>query len=159
MVKEKSILIRVSEEDKKQLQDAANVVGRSLTTFMVEAARKEALRLARRPEVRGEHRGVPAWFRGICQEAALGGGNGYEDAGYRLARALATEIPADVDHKQWSVAVEMLKDSLAAPGDDEEVWYWFTRRYPKFMELVVPRRRARFIYGVRRAYEDGCIEA
>ena len=158
MTKEAPILIRISAGDKKALQDAAIAVGKSLTTFIVEAAKEEALRLARSAARRSRRRGVPIWFHGICQEAAAHGGNGYEDAGYRLAAALAREIPAGIDRIQWSVTVQVLKDSLAA-GDDEEVWSWFATHYPKFMDLVAKRWRDRFLYGVHRADEDGRIHA
>ena len=43
MTKEAPILIRISAGDKKVLQDAAIAVGKSLTTFIVEAAKEVVL--------------------------------------------------------------------------------------------------------------------
>jgi hypothetical protein len=98
--------------------------------------------------------GVPTFFKACCFEAANGGANGYAHPGWHLAASLGTQVPDDIERDDdWQEEVEAL-EQLLADNDDESVWAWFKRHYPKCMALVPVRRRMQFVAGVRQAYED-----
>lgn len=105
----------------------------------------------------GVHTGVPGFFRACCWEATRGGTNGYFNAGWALANAIGSESPYDLETEDWQEEVETLK-SLLANGDDEGVWNWYRRHYPRAMTLVPARRREQFVAGVHQAWEDGRVE-
>lgn len=151
-------MLRISIEDKATIKAAAVQVGKSLTTFIVEAALKQVRVVQRRPPSRGIHGGLPTWFRATCYDAANGGANGYESAGFGLARACGSEIPHDLDFDEWGIQVDVLK-GLLDDEDGDGAWKWFKQHYPKCMVLVPSRRWQQFIDGVRRAHEDGLIAA
>ncbi len=156
--KDEIIVIRVSEDDKAELQSAASKAGHSLTNFMLDASKSAAQRLKGQPEVRGGvHTGVASWFRATCRTAAAGGAAGYEMAGFSLTGKLHSEMPLDVEEDEWAETIAKL-ESLLEADDDIAVLGWFESRYPRFMQLVPMRRRAQFLEGVRRAYREGEIE-
>jgi hypothetical protein len=157
MVKGESVVLRISAEDKKAIKAAAERGGKSLTTFITEAAMKQAREVERRPPAKGIHGGVPTFFRACCMTAASGGESGYASPGWHLASAVGSQIPYDLDLDEWEQEVDALKE-LLADGDDEGAWDWFKRHYPKCMALVPTRRRDQFVQGVRRAYDEDRIE-
>jgi Protein of unknown function (DUF1778) len=142
-----NLVLRISIEQKAEIQSGANALGQSLTTFFIDAALKQA---------RGVHGGVPTWFRATCYEAANGGATSYETAGRKLASAVGAEVPHNVDLDDWVAEVAVLIDLLAGK-DERGAWEWFQQHYPKFMALVPARRREQFIAGVLRAYLEDCI--
>jgi hypothetical protein len=151
-----NLVLRISIEQKAEIQSGANALGQSLTTFVIDAALKQARRVAKRPPTRGVHGGVPTWFRATCYEAANGGATSYETAGRKLASAVGAEVPHNVDLDDWVAEVAVLIDLLAGK-DERGAWEWFQQHYPKFMALVPARRREQFIAGVLRAYLEDCI--
>lgn len=150
------IVLRISTDDKTVIKNAADANGKSLTTFIVEASRKQADRSAKHPPARGVHGGLPTWFRATCREAAHGGALGYENVGWKLAGSVGGEIPIDIETDDWVEEVKVLTD-LLADREDESVWKWFKQHYPRLIALVPTRRRDQFLDGVRRAYKDGDI--
>lgn len=148
-------MLRISQEDKHTIKCAAELIGKSVTEFILGASLKEAERVSKNPP-RGQHGGVAGWFRAMCAGAAQGGHNGYEFPAYRLATSLGTEMPDDVDVQEWIEIVDGLKKVLAA-GNNNAVLLWFHVRYPKWLALIPSRRRDQFIHGVLRAYEDGQV--
>lgn len=96
----------------------------------------------------------PTFFRALCAEAARGGRHTYEYAGYSLAAALRDLGPYSLDEDEWWDEIEKLGCHLDN-DDDEEMWVWFRDRLPLCIALVPTRRRAKFIAGVKRAFEEG----
>jgi len=154
MVKTESIVLRVDQEVKSRIQDVASKIGKTATTFILEAAEKEARRIEKRPPPKGVHGGVPAYFKIHCVEASRGGSRGYEEAGYHLAIHIDdSEIPDDLDFEEWSIQIKNMI-SLLDDTDLEGVWEWFNSHYPKCMKLVPRRRMEQFINGVIRAWDE-----
>lgn len=58
----------------------------------------------------------------------------------------------DVVEEKVDELLEYLKHQ-----DDQAAIDWFRREFPKCMRLVPPRRRQRFLLGVRMAAEEGLI--
>ena len=155
-------MLRISTENKATIKEAATIVGKSLTTFITDAALKQAKQVERRPPARGVHGGVPSWFRATCYEASKGGAGGYKIAGYKLASSLGKESPHDIEDDEWSEEIEKLKGLLDVAvkrsshgpytriDDGAPVIAWFTEHYPKAMALVPARRRDQFVAGVAR---------
>jgi len=106
---------------------------------------------------RGAHTGVPTHFHAHCREVTRGGDRSYYSPGYALARAVGADQPYGIDMDEWVEEIGALQE-LLAEGDTEGTWRWFVRHYPKMMALIPPRRREKFICGVRAAYDDGCVE-
>ena len=104
----------------------------------------------------GQHRGVPAHFRALCYEASRGSRAGYSHIGYHLASLLTGEIPYDLDSEKWLDELLHLTRMLEA-DEEKNVWKWFHKHLPKFMELIPSRRKAQFLSGVWMAYEEGLI--
>jgi hypothetical protein len=153
-----ALLLRISGTLKKELKDAAASVGQSMTTFVTDAITKRVEHLKRHPPkgppTRGVHGGVPSFFRANCMEAARGGANGYQAAGWHLANAICSgQEPYEVEEEEWEAEVEALKELLES-DDVAGVWGWFKRHYPKCMALVPIRRREQFVAGVKSAYEE-----
>ena len=154
MVKTESIVLRVDQEVKSRIQDVASKIGKTATTFILEAAEKEAKRIEKRPLPKGVHGGVPTYFRINCLEASRGGSRGYEEAGYHLAIHIdSSEIPYDIDDEEWSIRLNSMI-SLLDDADNEGVWEWFNIHYPKCMKHVPRRRMEQFIKGIKRAWDN-----
>lgn len=106
----------------------------------------------------GVHGGIPNFFRAACHTAAQGGSSGYASAGWHLANSLGTQLPYDLDEDEWAEEIEGLQ-TFAAEDDGRAIWDWFVAHFPKAMTLVPAQRRDRFVEGVRRAWEEGRINA
>ena len=152
MVRSKTIVMRVDPETKQRIGEAALKAGKSITTFVLEAAMRAATRELTAP--RRQYKGVPKYFGIRCSEAQRGGSGGYEAAGYQLAMHVHTEHPLEGTLAEWQNECAQLCD-LCRSRDDEDVWTWFADHYPRCMELVPDRRRDQFLKGVYKAYEDG----
>ena len=157
MVKGEVVVMRVSEEEKTVIAEAAGKLGKSATRFVVDAALKEARAIAKKGGPRGVHTGAPSYLKALCFEAAQGGAGGYSHVGYRLAAGVGAEQPHDVEENEWADEVEKLSEMLDR-DDSEPVWRWFRDHYPKIMALVPTRRREQFLAGVREAHQEGLIE-
>ncbi len=147
------IHIRVDEDTKQSIEEAARRQGKSLTTFVIDAAAKAANRVPD-DQVRStrKFRGVPTYFRACCMEASRGGSLGYDHPAYHLSIHLDSEIPWEADLDGWSEEIERLLEHLENQ-DDDGIWEWFTEHYPACMKLVPRRRWKQFVQGVHLAYE------
>lgn len=103
--------------------------------------------------ISGQHTGVPAFFRACCREASRGNEWTYAHPGYHLAIHLWQQQPYDMDDDQWAKETDRLTNTLDQ-DDDDGVWNWLKEHFPKCMHLVPQRRKARFVAGVRLAYEE-----
>lgn len=156
------LLLRISQEDKGKISEAATRRGESLTTFVRRVCLREAdnelkkeAKKMEQVETRPKHTGVPSFFRSCCLEATRGGESGYWNAGWHLAIHTEEEMPYDIeDDEQWEEMLDELRE--AASNDDvDAVWDWYCKVFPKCMELVPIRRKDQFVNGVRQAWEDG----
>ena len=145
MVKDKTIVIRVSAEEKERLEAAAKVRNQSVTSFLVDSGKKEA---AKKPRVSSAtFNGVPTFFGALCAEARLGGTNGYYLAGHEFTRQLESNSPHELSEDEWYDQLEALQ-RMADDEDDRGIWKWLLRIYPRCMELVPTRRREQFLKGM-----------
>jgi hypothetical protein len=154
--------VRIAEEDKAIIEVAARRSGRTVTAFLIGAAVAEAKRLAKRPE-RGIHGQIPNWFREICASASKGGAVGYDDVGIRLARELREGKPAGISSNEWATRLDDLNQACHAasrgkafadlvtgrnPENADRIWMWFSRYFPRYMEMIPARRGVSFVVGV-----------
>ncbi len=148
--KEHLITMRVSAEDKEALEEAARARGQSLTKFLIDSGRKQA-RSKRKPKLTGP---LPTFFRALCEQAKLGGANGYWTAGHELTRHLDALKPYDIESEsRWLAEIEHLAGYID-DGDDDASWEWFEKYLPRCAALVPKRRRESFIAGVADYAED-----
>lgn len=161
MAKGKTLVLRISEELKQAIADAAGKRSQSMSTFIedaVTAVLRRPERKRRAKAVHGAHSGVPTWFRASAWTASSGGAHGYEGVGLALAGALGTEAPWDIDDLDgWDAEIEDLRAAMAE-GDREAAWDWFVDHYPEMMKLIPPRRRPQFLDGVQRRYDEDGLE-
>jgi hypothetical protein len=171
MAKSETIMVRVSAETKARIKAAAHRLGKSVTTFVLEAAEKAAGKVEAMPTTIEKPKGrgaCPTFFVACCHEAARGGTNGYAAAGRTLARRLHDLAPWEMEEDEWEEELRLLEDRLYPPRDggllaifnpdDEQVWEWFTRNLPRCTALVPRRRREQFLAGVYEAVEEGDVE-
>ena len=157
MAKTSFIHIRIDEDAKQTIEEAARRQGKSLTTFVVDAAVKAANRVPEdRERSKRRFQGVPTYFRACCMEATRGGELGYGHPAYHLSIHLCTEVPWAADFDGWSDEIQRLLEHLAN-RDDEGVWEWFIEHFPSWMKLVPRRRWSQFVHGVHLAYEEDRI--
>ena len=149
--------IRVDQDTKQTIEEAARRQGKSLTSFVIDAAVKAANRVPE-DQVRSarKSRGVPKYFRACCMEASRGGELGYGHPAYHLSIHLDSEVPWEADIDGWNDEIQTLLEHLEN-HDDEGIWDWFTEHYPACMELVPRRRWKQFVQGVYVAHEQDRI--
>jgi Protein of unknown function (DUF1778) len=132
----KLICFRVDEEQKARIEAAANILNKSVTTFVKETVMSVVEKVESRPRKQTEHlnlfdtegrpapesprakqkkpsAAVPAWFRELCREAARGGSFGFHRVGYRWASNMPPDIPPGFTYSEWQEQVESIKNSLA----------------------------------------------
>jgi hypothetical protein len=91
--------------------------------------------------------GLPSFIRACLYEASRPGGYGYEAAGYRLGRALDSEVPLNAEIDEWDKELSHVDGFLQ---DDEQLGTWLVSTYPRILSRVPSKRRAAFVAGVRR---------
>jgi hypothetical protein len=158
MPKSHFIILRVDLETKQRIEAAARARGLSVTTFVLEATEKVAGKAIPKPATSAS-RGVPAFFRALCQEATRGGGLSYRVAGYELTRRLPELIESATPKERERKSEEFT--ALAGPKkprDEAKVLAWFNRELPRCMKLVPSRRFGQFVEGVYQAAEAGLPE-
>src|SRR5262245_15604293 len=107
MTKSSTIILRVTPALKERIAAAAGRQGKSLTTFLLEAAERAAEKVESLPTApqRPSGRGAcPTWFVARCWEAAQGPG-GYATAGYALAGALPGLQLWELPDEDWVAAL------------------------------------------------------
>jgi hypothetical protein len=153
---------------KARIANAAGSQGKSLTTFLLEAAERAAAKVESRPTAPkkpGGRGACPTWFVARCWEAAQGGTGGYAAAGHALAAALPAEHPWELSDEQWAAALDSLGELIGIgrrrlvrlERDDAAVWAWLEEYVPRCAALIPRRRRQAFLAGLYRAAEDETI--
>jgi len=151
MVRDKRIVIRVSAEDKADLEAAAKARSQSITSFLVEAGKKEAVK---KPRVSSAgFRGVPTNILASLYEARHGGTNGYYWVSKKFTAQLESNVPYDLDSDQWDRCIDDLH-GMVSRGNDLEIWAWLKRFFPRVMQLVPSRRREQFLKGLYAFAEE-----
>ena len=150
--KEETIVLRVSSEDKEELQRAAGRLGKSLTSYLLGVGKKQA-RTDNKRALSSSFRGVPTFFKALCAEARLGGANGYYVAAHELTRHLHSNVPDELYEEEWLAELDRLVEMILAERDDA-VWEWFNHYLPKCMTLIPKRRKDRFLAGVYGFLEE-----
>jgi Endodeoxyribonuclease RusA len=107
--------------------------------------------------VRGQHSGLPTFFRARCREAANGQIT-YADVGRCLGGALWHEQPYGLDDPEWAERIDLLSNLLSRE-DQEGAWNWFREHLPNHIGLVPPRRKSQFLRGVICAFDNGEVDA
>lgn len=149
------LTIRVPQELKDQLAKAAQATGQSLSTFVLQAARRAAAKVTTRTSPDTQATGAcPSFFRSLCATATAGGGHGYDRAGYELARHAHSLGPDAMPERTWEQRVDELSD-LCHKSQNEAVAQWFRKNLPACMKLVPRRRHLTLAEGAIECYHDG----
>jgi hypothetical protein len=161
--KDAVLTIRVEEDVKTKLQEAAKWRDQSLTTFIVEASLKAAEKALESEKVWASlgvkgTRKPSAHFRKLCEEASQGGSWGSEKGwhlvGYKMACSTQDKpLYGAIDVKRL---IE-LKNALARK-DRDAVWAWYLDEFPVHMFSVPSKRKDRYLDGVFQAWDDGHLE-
>ena len=115
---------------------------------------KEVVRIEKAGGPKATPRGhVPTFFLASCVTASTGGSQSYKWVGHTLVGALHTEAPYEIED-EWMQRLGELEELLKSEGTDEDVIAWFNRNLPRFIAQIPPRRRARFIEGMRERCEE-----
>ena len=161
MVKDKTLIIRLTEAEKKDIENAAKKSGISMTTFAINTILKETKTVLSEKErmvenviVRPTHKGVPTFFRVLCLTASQGGTHSYQEAGYHLASTTDSEMPFETDEDEWAENLQELEDFIINQ-DRDGIWRWYRQTYTRAMALVPIRRKDSFVDGVLEAFEEG----
>lgn len=109
--------------------------------------------------------GIPAFFRGLCNEARSGGRGGYKAAGHELARHVSNLVEGDDPAAKLDELASLLFPCTAddplriayVRRDHDALWAWFKRDFPRCMDLVPTRRRRKFLEGIYQAADDGLV--
>ena len=146
------ISMRLPEGAKERLRRAAEASGRTITSFVLEAASKHAdAILGAVSEETPVCNEVPLDFQGMCRDVQSGGTNlTYEHVGYWLARHIKRRdlVPRNVDLDRWMQELDGL-ENVARNGRDREILDWFLVHYAPCMQFIPARQRGQFANGVR----------
>ena len=142
------LTIRIQEDEKSRIEEAATRRGKTLSAFVLEAAMKATSRVEDEDPAKVSRgpQGVPAFFRTLCETAQAGGGEGYGLAGRMLARHAPDLIPEGVSKAEWRRQVDGLI-VLSGRRMDWKVAEWFDQHFPECMTHVPSRRRLVFVQG------------
>jgi hypothetical protein len=162
MARSRYIIVRVDDETKTRLEQAARGRHQNLTTFVLDAAEQAARRKTTpvaidpasrvvKPRGRGP---CPSYFVCCCAEASRGGAGGYVTAGRELARHLADEAPRNYSARDWAEKLQDLKRLVGGGKDDDGVLAWFDVELPRCMKLIPRRKRPQFLQGVHASFEE-----
>jgi hypothetical protein len=176
MAKTELIIVRVDLATKERLSQAAARLGKSLTTFLLEAADKAARKAEAMPApmlFKPKGKGAcPTYFVGCCNEAAQGGAGGYFQAGYTLATHIGAAMPYELDEDEEAAELEQLSE-LLLPADPEQgglrkirrelrddgaLLAWLEKNVPRCLALIPARRRKQFVAGFYAAADDDAID-
>jgi hypothetical protein len=179
MVKNQTIIIRVEKDVKRRIEAAAARQGKSVTTFLLEAAetavrKVEAMTTVQKPRGKGA---CPTYFVASCYEAQQGGTGGWANAGFALAIHLASEKPYELEDEAWQQTLDQFahllerkfqamgaldmsyfRSSTALDDDDRHVLGWLQEYFPRCLALVPARRRRSFLAGFYQAYADDRVQ-
>src|SRR6476660_8674668 len=106
MAKTASIIMRVDPAVKQRIEEAATRSGKTLTTFLLEAAMEAVQKAATEPDhthpTTAKYQGIPKYFALHRMEAQNGGDRGYDWPAYHLAIHVYDENPSDVTWQEWT---------------------------------------------------------
>jgi hypothetical protein len=98
----------------------------------------------------------PTYWRATCHAASMDHRDGYEPAGYVLARDAGRLLWEDLDRDDAVGRLETLRGLFWPVPDGDAVLAWFDRELPRCMALVPAPRRRQFLKGVcRYVVDDG----
>jgi hypothetical protein len=130
------LILRIDDEEKHLIADAAATCGESITALVRRASLAEAKKAL--TEKKTKENTSPAYpnLRIRCAtcyaEAKQGGANGYEKAGRYIATFIIQE-----DAEAWKTG-----------GDKQKVVEWFSKNYPDVLKSVPKRRQKQFVKGI-----------
>jgi len=158
MAKTELIIVRVDPETKSRIEAAARLTGKSITTFILEAAEKAARKAEAMPtaamQTKPKGRGAcPTFFLAFCTGARQGGESGYFGAGHELMRHVASLGDDELGEAEWDARLDQLEE-LLTQEDDDGILQWFEQELPRCMKLVPARRRGQFLKGVYAMFEE-----
>jgi hypothetical protein len=96
----------------------------------------------------------PTWFWARCKTAAQGGSEGYDSAGYELARHLESLEPDDLDGDDWAATLEAIQ-AFIQNRNDMEAFALLDLYLPRCTAMVPAQRRKKFMEGFRECIDDG----
>ena len=152
-----TIHLRISAENKRIIETAAQSLGLSTTEYVEQVMSQQAQQDldasaadAGHPET--DENGVPLAFVRMVRTARSGGESGYRNAGYWLATYIR-EWHADDEE------VGHLRRYMRS-GNESGALGWLMQHYENFLAYVPrPRPRRRQLYrGLRQAYVEGALE-
>jgi hypothetical protein len=158
------LTIRIGAEEKRRIAEASRRVGKSITSFVLEAVMSSVETSEASVEAEGGTHCVadgpcPTFFRALCLTAQAGGEAGYAHAGFALTGALPAEDPYELSSEEWDARLDALEALLKVRDSDPAIEDWFEMNLPRCIVLVPKRRRPRFIAGVRMRFErDGGLQ-
>jgi hypothetical protein len=152
MGKTTMLTIRVEEDVKELIESAATRLGRTISAFVLDAAVKAANRVKDEEPSKLSRgaKGVPVFFRTLCETAKEGGGTGYELSGRFLADIAEYLVPVGMSRAAWREHVKELT-RISGLRLDEKVGAWFDLHLPECMALIPARRRQSFVKGAMSA--------
>lgn len=153
MAKSETIVVRVDTELKRRLEAAARKSGGTLTSFVLDASERAAIKEEAKPVSCRWDRRVPQFFRKCCDHATSGGSQGYVRCGYVFAERLDRHPPRGVSESDLEERLLLLEGFLQE-GDDDAIWNWLRANYPQCLTLIPSRRKAQFLAGVYQAFDD-----
>jgi hypothetical protein len=150
------LTLRIDADLKKRIAAAAARRGKSITTFVLEAATSEVNVVESEPSARAIERGpLPTFFVALCTTAAAGGrGGSYVEAAQELTRHLRDLCPYEIEGGEWNERVDVLVEAVTNGATDEVILDWFDQSLPRCMALVPRRRRDKFAERVRGFLEN-----
>lgn len=154
------ICIRVTDEERRVFQEAAESRHKTLTDFIKDAATEAAKKPIKQQRESHAHTGLPTYIRASIYHARRGGAVSYREVGWNLAIHLNGEIPASASFDDWQDELDALGDLLfpAHKRDAAKVLAWFDSHYPRIMNEIPRRRRSQFLEGVYDAADEEKIE-
>jgi len=157
-----TLIIRMAIEDKEKVTIAAAKQGLSITEFVTSATLNKAKAvLLKQKNImenndirRPTHGGIPTYFRALCYTASKGGEQGYNWVGFSFSQDTESEVPSDADSEQWREMLGQIQKYIEY-RDEENIWLWYKKTYPKALALIPAKRRKSFVRGILKAYDEG----
>lgn len=154
------ICIRVTDNEKRRFQEAAERRHKTLTEFIKDAATEAAKKPVKPEREKHAHTGLPSYIRASIYHASRGGAVSYREVGWNLAIHLNGELPLSATLDDWQGELDALGKLLfpANRRDASKVLAWFDEHYPRIMKEVPRRRREQFLEGVYSAADEERVE-
>jgi hypothetical protein len=89
----------------------------------------------------------PTFFVALCLEASEEGDEGFWYVGRKLAQALGSFIPYELEEPKWVRELEKLNKQILR-SDQSEVRKWLNRHIPRCMALIPESHLKAFLDGI-----------